>query len=426
MAARIFISYRSADGADKATALARDLGRVFGHDAVFLDKDDLAGGSAWRAEIGRTLQQRPVLLLLLTPQLLDAVGADGRRRIDDPADPVRREFEAALEAGAQVIPVLCDGMAAAPSELPAPFDRIGELTWRKLRAYDWAHDVQRLVADLGAHGVPAIASPPGAAAVHAATPAPSARRAGLVGGALMLGAAALVGWWVLRPAAPAAPAALPAGSTPVLAASSPASNPASSPVSAAAVAAPTTSTASPAAPPAATTSPSPQAGGAPSGATSTAARAPAAAASAKPSAAQLTSDLSGRWAARLWQGERVVVVIQQTGAKISLASEPVPISDRADWAEYRQFWRDRTGSELNAVMYRGQGQITNDPGVARAIDIALQVLPSPGGREPVDGGNLSATLSADGLRLSGKIWKNGAQAEQGATLTRMPVQNPAR
>ena len=45
MSARIFISYRTADGVDKATALARDLGVVFGDEAVFLDKDDLRGGS---------------------------------------------------------------------------------------------------------------------------------------------------------------------------------------------------------------------------------------------------------------------------------------------------------------------------------------------------------------------------------------------
>ena len=45
MAARIFISYRSSDGKDKATALARELGAVFGDAQVFLDKDDLRGGS---------------------------------------------------------------------------------------------------------------------------------------------------------------------------------------------------------------------------------------------------------------------------------------------------------------------------------------------------------------------------------------------
>ena len=106
MAARLFISYRTSDGADKATALARDLGRVFGDAMVFLDKDDLAGGSAWRDEIGRAIGRRPVLLLLLTPDLLGARAADDRLRIDDPADPVRRELEVALAAVARVIPVL--------------------------------------------------------------------------------------------------------------------------------------------------------------------------------------------------------------------------------------------------------------------------------------------------------------------------------
>ncbi len=408
MAARIFISYRSADGADKATALARDLGQVFGHEAVFLDKEDLAGGSAWRAEIGHTLQQRPVLLLLMTPQLLGAVGADGRRRIDDPADPVRREFEAALEAGAQVIPVLCDGMSAAPESLPAPFNQIGELTWRKLRAYDWAHDVQRLVADLVAQGVPTLVLP-AAVAVPAAqgdsAPVTTRRGALRIGGALLLGAAALVGWWVLRPAAPPV---VPVLATPTQ------QTAASSPLPAATAAPPLATTAVPSAPA--------------SSSASVANSAPAATAvtTAKPTAAQLTSDLSGRWSARLWQGERVAVVIKQTGDKIILASEPVPISERADWAEYRQFWRERFGTDLNAVMYRGQGLIVADPGTARSIDVALQVLPSPGGAEPIDGGNLSATLSADGLRLSGKIWKNGAQAEQPATLARVQVQNPPR
>jgi len=204
MGARIFISYRTADGLDKATALARDLGRVFGSDTVFLDKDDLPGGSAWRAEIDRTLQARPVLLLLLTPQLVEAKGPDGRLRIADPADPVRRELEAALEAGAHVVPVLCDGLQALPDStvLPAPFHHIGELTWRKLRAYDWTHDVERLVTDLRALGIEGP-PPPGAAAAEAAPvaaqtgPRASAsgrRRLALAAGAVAA-AAALAWWW---------------------------------------------------------------------------------------------------------------------------------------------------------------------------------------------------------------------------------------
>ena len=160
MSARIFISYRTADGLDKATALARDLGEVFGDDAVFLDKDDLRGGSAWRNEIHRALDARPILLLLVTPQLISAVDSHGLARLAGADDPVRRELEIALEAGARVIPVLCDGSNEPPdaSSLPPPFDCIGELTWRHLRAYDWEHDIERLIDDLKALGISPLAA----------------------------------------------------------------------------------------------------------------------------------------------------------------------------------------------------------------------------------------------------------------------------
>ena len=159
MGARIFISYRTSDGRDKATALARELGARFGADLVFLDKEDLRGGSAWRDEIRRTLDAAPVLLLLWTPALLGESDAAGRPRVADANDPVRRELEAALAAGARVIPLLCDGVETAPAgrALPAPFDRLGDYTWRRLRAYDWQDDVERLVADLQALGLQSLA-----------------------------------------------------------------------------------------------------------------------------------------------------------------------------------------------------------------------------------------------------------------------------
>lgn len=156
MTARIFISYRTADGVDKATALARDLGEVFGDETVFIDKDDLRGGSAWRKEIHAALDADPVLLLLVTPQLLSAVDEQGNPRIADQDDPVRRELEGALAAGASIIPILCDGVDGNPEtkHLPAPFNCIGELTWRRLRAYDWDNDIERLIDDLRASGIP--------------------------------------------------------------------------------------------------------------------------------------------------------------------------------------------------------------------------------------------------------------------------------
>lgn len=328
MAARIFISYRSSDGKDKATALARDLGAVFGDAQVFLDKDDLRGGSRWRDEVQQLLDQRPVLLLLMTPQLLAATDAAGHLRIADPDDPVRRELADAFEAGAQVIPLLCDGLDAPPltNALPPPFDQIGERTWRKLRAYDWQGDLQRLVQDLRELGVPAPAAPQPAVAGGL-----SPRRLWL--GLALAGAAALIVavWFMFHSAAP--PGVL------------------------------------------------------------------------------------GEWAASVQGQPTMTFVFRQEGEKLVLTSTPVPIAERADWAEYRRFWRERTGSELTHVVYRGEGTWRTDPGVPLVIDVALQIVSSPG-EIPVDSGNLSATLQAGGRVMNGKLWLNSAQADRPITLQR--------
>lgn len=317
-APRIFISYRTADGADKATALARELGQVFGDSAVFLDKDDLRGGSHWAAQIGRTLSTRPVLLLLLTPQLLSAVDSQGRRQIDDPEDPVRREVSAALAAGAELIPVLCDGVDALPgpdAALPPPFDGLAERTWRRLRAYDWAADLRRLEADLEALGIQPRAAVP-------------RRRRGLIASALaLLVVAAAVGWWW-----------------------------------------------------------------------------------------RSDQGLSGSWQARLGQ-DSVRIELRQQGERVTLESHPFDIRQRADWAAYRSFWRERFGTDLAALRYRGQGSWRQAAGSRPEIDLAFQLLSVPGD-EPVDSGNLSATLTTAG-RLEGQRWLNSAQAQQPALLERV-------
>ena len=204
MTARVFISYRTSDGADKATALARDLDARFGNEQVFLDKDDLAAGSRWRDEIARALHGRPILLVLVTPQYLGAVDAQGRRRIDRPDDPARTELAAALAAGAHVVPLICDGVDAVPdaSALPPPFDQLAERTWRRLRAYDWKDDMARLAADLGALGLVPRAGPAAdsdAARPNAAAATRSSRRGlAITAGALALAAAGGAGWWLLQ------------------------------------------------------------------------------------------------------------------------------------------------------------------------------------------------------------------------------------
>ncbi len=329
MPAQVFISYRSADGKDKATALARDLGAVFGHDTIFLDKDDLGGGRNWREEVAGALGQRPVLLLLITPQLINATDAQGRPRLLDESDPVKRELEQALASGARVIPVLGDGLGDAPDATawPAPLDQLAELTWRRLRAYDWAADVQRLAQDLRAHGVaPAIAAN---TANTASAAAPRWRRPLLAAAAVVLVAALGLGAWLARPD---------------------------------------------------------------------------------------PNSLAGRWQVTWVRGEQAVLVFTQQGNDVAFTSEPVDVSQRADWAAYRTFWRERGGAELRQVVYRGAGTLRRDPGAAPLADIALKVVAVPG-NEDIDSGNL--TFSVSGEQGQGKQWLNGEQAEHAATLKRL-------
>jgi hypothetical protein len=152
---RIFISYRSADGAKDASRLADDLGRVFGADRVFLDREDLRGGSSWREQIALTMDHRPVVLLLMTPGFFAARHENGDLRINDADDPVRGEILSAMEAGAAVLPLRVDGtpMPAAGS-LPAALRDLSEIHALPLRTDEWsAVDLPRIIADIERLGV---------------------------------------------------------------------------------------------------------------------------------------------------------------------------------------------------------------------------------------------------------------------------------
>jgi hypothetical protein len=361
MSARVFISYRSADGADKATALARDLDQRFGPEQVFLDKDDLRGGSSWRDAVREALDARPVVLLLMTPQLFAAVDAAGQLRIADPDDPVRREFEAALAAGATIIPLLCDGVDAPPPArtLPPPFERIGDFTWRKLRAYDWRNDFERLAEDLQAAGlVPKanqVADPHATGSIDGAAPGPgmpssgtaspgmasATRRSLLIGGSIALLAAGVFGWrrW-------------------------------------------------------------------------DEARREAAAAAAAPLA------LPGTWIASVGADPPfALTLLLQQDDRLVLTSEPMPVDNRAGWEAYREFWIRLTGTALKDIVYRGQGTVIRDPGVPLAIDLAWRLF-NGAGDTLIDSGNLHAAVAVDRRSLAGTLWSNGDQAARPIVLRR--------
>lgn len=370
MPSRVFISYRSSDGTDKATALARDLDELFGEDQIFLDKDDLPAGSRWRDEIARTLDTSPILLVLVTPNYLEARHSSGGLCIERADDPVRAELAAGVDAGAHIVPLMCDGVAKTPqgSDLPAPFDQLAERTWRRLRAYDWRQDLARLAADLRALGVvpregvvqPAVTpSAPLPFAGSAAAPldattgsAPRAtrRRALLAAGAMLVVAGVGSAVFVL--------------------------------------------------------------GGR---------KAPSL-------AGRWRASVGRRGATTSRDGDVVMVTIEQTGDNLKVASSAVDIERDPDWQRLRAMWQEQRGEALNRVFYRGEGvvRIDGDDGVSadaprgpRRVLLSVRVDP-PAGGDPLETGALRGAIDPDGNRIRGRLWLNGEQAERVVDLRREP------
>jgi len=94
-----------------------------------------------------------VLLVVIGPRWLTATAPTGRRRIDDPADWIRRELAEAFTAGVRVIPVLTDqAQMPTEAELPADIAALSRCQYRRLRHHDSTADLARIVADLTSPG----------------------------------------------------------------------------------------------------------------------------------------------------------------------------------------------------------------------------------------------------------------------------------
>ena len=117
---RIFISYRRQETAYPASWLYDRLSAEFGGAQVFKDVDNLRPGDDFFESIANAVASCDVLLALIGPNWAEGTEGGERHRIDDPADFVRLEVEAALARDVRVIPLLI-GDAEMPSreELPA-------------------------------------------------------------------------------------------------------------------------------------------------------------------------------------------------------------------------------------------------------------------------------------------------------------------
>jgi formylglycine-generating enzyme required for sulfatase activity len=108
MMPRIFISYRRQDSSDVTGRIDDRLAAQFGRDHVFKDLVSIPPGVEFRKHLYAAITACDVALVVIGREWLEARDAAGNRRLDDDADFVRVEIEAALQRNIALIPLLID------------------------------------------------------------------------------------------------------------------------------------------------------------------------------------------------------------------------------------------------------------------------------------------------------------------------------
>ena len=102
---QIFLNYRTDDEPFGVQLLDRELSAQFGDDVVFLASKSIELGDDWERRMLAAVGESDAVLVIMGRNWLDARDDHNRRRLDDPADVVRREILAGLDQGKRVIPV---------------------------------------------------------------------------------------------------------------------------------------------------------------------------------------------------------------------------------------------------------------------------------------------------------------------------------
>jgi hypothetical protein len=155
---KIFICYRRADAEYAAGALGRELRRHFGEEQVFRDKEDIGGGEAWKQKVLNAIDGESALLVLIARDWSEARDVSGKRRIDDPGDPIRMELHDGIRDGATIIPILLENAAMPTAEqLPPDLAALSEYNALRLHDTDWQYNLDRIITTLEKAGFTPVA-----------------------------------------------------------------------------------------------------------------------------------------------------------------------------------------------------------------------------------------------------------------------------
>jgi small GTP-binding protein len=147
----IFVSYRRDDTAANAGRICDRLSNHFGPERVFFDRNTIQPGADFVAQIEESVALAAAVVVVIGERWLTCVGPDGKRRLDDPEDLVRREIVVALKGGIPLYPVLVSGARfPAREELPEPLRDICRRNALEVADRSFQHDLDCLIEAIGA------------------------------------------------------------------------------------------------------------------------------------------------------------------------------------------------------------------------------------------------------------------------------------
>jgi hypothetical protein len=146
---QIFISYRRKEASAYALLLRKELGEVFGENAIFQDIHSLHFGIDFRKEITEAVASCKVLIAVIGPQWQDRLDEKKSQPLEASDDVLRLEIAAALKRGIPVVPLLLPGATTPdPDELPPDLKELAYRNAIDTRNVSWDEDVARLAEKL--------------------------------------------------------------------------------------------------------------------------------------------------------------------------------------------------------------------------------------------------------------------------------------
>lgn len=146
---KVFVCYRRQDTQDAAGRLYDDLAGRYGKEAVFFDIDSIPLGVNFKTYIETQLHDCVAMLVVIGRQWATLADETATRRLDDPADPVRIEVEAALGQQVPLIPLLVqEAVMPRAGDLPETIRELAFHQGMRLVPEFWHAGLQRLLERL--------------------------------------------------------------------------------------------------------------------------------------------------------------------------------------------------------------------------------------------------------------------------------------